>query len=96
MAVLAKRLLTILLCLLLLAHQQKAYGLKGVNLFFGQGNKPRMLAERTVASLHNKGSPAKRASSVDPNRMSDRRNASDSEPFLWNQVAKLMFLVLNC
>ncbi|RCV31250.1 hypothetical protein SETIT_6G161600v2 [Setaria italica] len=80
MAVLAKRLLTILLCLLLLAHQQKAYGLKGVSLFLRQGNKPRMLAERTVANLHNKGYPAKRASSVDPNRMSDRRVRRGSDP----------------
>jgi hypothetical protein len=71
MAVLAKRLLTILLCLLLLSHQQKASGLKGVSLFFRQENKPRILAERTVA---------KRASSVDPNRMSDRRVRRGSDP----------------
>jgi hypothetical protein len=80
MAVLAKRLLTILLCLLLLSHQQKASGLKGVSLFFRQENKPRILAERTVASVHNKGYPAKRASSVDPNRMSDRRVRRGSDP----------------
>jgi len=81
MAGLAKRLLAILLCLLLLAHQQKAYGLKGIHLFFRrQGNKPRMLAERAVVSLHSKRYPAKRASSVDPNRVSDRRVRRGSDP----------------
>nr|BAD09871.1 hypothetical protein [Oryza sativa Japonica Group]BAD10157.1 hypothetical protein [Oryza sativa Japonica Group] len=61
MALSANRLLTVLLCLLLLSHQQKVYGLKGISLAFGREEdevpekKPRVLAQSNAANLNNKG-----------------------------------------
>uniref|UniRef100_J3MTB9 Uncharacterized protein n=1 Tax=Oryza brachyantha TaxID=4533 RepID=J3MTB9_ORYBR len=85
MAMYAIRLLTILLCLLLLAHQQKVCGLKVIRLTFGREEdevpekKPRILAQSSVANLNNNGYP-EIPSSVDPNMMSERRVWRGSDP----------------
>jgi hypothetical protein len=42
--------------------------------------KPRLLAERNVASLHKKGYQAMATSSVDPNQMSYRRVQRGLDP----------------
>jgi hypothetical protein len=81
MAIHAKKLLIVRLCLWVLAHQQKVYGLKSIPLLLRRQvnkvpeEKPRLLAERNLASLHDhkKGYQAMAPSSVDPNRMNDRR-----------------------
>ncbi|GJN16124.1 hypothetical protein PR202_gb03081 [Eleusine coracana subsp. coracana] len=87
MAMLGKKFATVLvlLCLwALLVHQQKACGFTSVPLLLGiQEKKPRMLAEMNVASLHKRDYRAMAPSSVDPNRMSDRRVRRGSDPILY-------------
>uniref|UniRef100_I1QIZ3 Uncharacterized protein n=1 Tax=Oryza glaberrima TaxID=4538 RepID=I1QIZ3_ORYGL len=86
MALSANRLLTVLLCLLLLSHQQKVYGLKGISLAFGREEdevpekKPRVLAQSNAANLNNNGGYSASPSSADPNRMSERRVRRGSDP----------------